>query len=321
MMGTEHPDRATPSAEREFLQDCLRGLDQRPRGLSPKYFYDARGSRLFERICALPEYYLTRTEVDIMRRHAPEMGRIIGPGALVVEPGSGSGVKIRLLLDALPAPAGYVPVEISPEPLEASVQALERDYPSLDILPVCADFTRPFGIPEGRRPVRRRLAYFPGSTLGNFPPERARELLQRLRLIAGEDGAVLLGVDLEKDPDILVPAYDDAQGVTAAFNRNVLYRMQRELGARLSPEDFAHRAIWNGAEGRMEMHLVSTGHQRIDLGGRCFRFAPGEPIVTEYSYKYTPERLETLASRAGLTTVARWTDPRGWFSVQLLRAG
>ncbi len=311
---------AAPNAGQEFLQDCIRGLSASPRYLLPKYFYDARGSRLFERICELPEYYLTRTELDIMQRHAAEMGAAIGPGALVVEPGSGSGVKIRLLLDALPTPAGYVPVEISREPLEASARALARDYPEMDILPVCADFTKPFRVPSPRRGSTRTLVYFPGSTLGNFEPQTAVSLLRLLRNVAGGKGALLLGVDQEKSPEVLIPAYDDAQGVTAEFNRNLLYRMQRELDARVQPARFAHRAIWNADAGRMEMHLVSDCRQLIELAGRHFHFEPGETIVTEYSYKYTPERLEHLATRAGLATEARWTDPRGWFSVQLLRA-
>ncbi len=309
-----------PSQRDSFLADCLLGLSSEPRYLLPKYFYDAEGSRLFDRICELPEYYLTRTELEIMQRHAQDMGTAIGPGARVVEPGSGSGVKIRLLLDALPEPAAYVPVEISPAPLEASASDLRRDYPALDVLPVCADFTGSFSVPEGNRPWQRTLVYFPGSTLGNFAPEQACALLRLFRRIAGDDGILLLGVDLEKGPEVLIPAYNDAQGITARFNRNLLHRMQRELEARLTPDAFQHRAVWNAEEGRIEMHLVSTGKQDIELAGRSFRFAPGEAIVTEYSYKYTQARLDALLSAAGFAPQTRWTDPRGWFSVQLARA-
>lgn len=308
------PRDAEPSRD-TFLADVLHGLRQSNRQLSPKYFYDEAGSRLFDRICELPEYYVTRTELDIMATHAPAMGKALGPGVLLIEPGSGSSVKIRLLLDNLRDPSGYVPVEISREHMLASAAQLQDDYPDLDVYPVCADFTQSFEVPTPRHPATRRAVYFPGSTIGNFPPSDAVKLLHGISGVAGPDGMMLLGVDLRKDPTILVPAYDDAQGVTAAFNRNMLVRINRELGGDFRPDAFEHRAVWNDAESRIEMHLVSRGAQRVSVAGETFTFGDGEAIVTEYSYKYTPERLKALAGEAGFTVEQSWTDPQQWFGV------
>ncbi len=317
---------ATPSSltpqpvDATFLEDVLQGLSAPVKHLHPKYFYDAAGSRLFDRICELPEYYLTRTELDIMSRHGPEIGAAVGPGALLVEPGSGSSVKIRLLLDALEQPAGYVPVEICQEHMEASAAELQRAYPGLEIRPVCADFTQPFPVPVGRTRPRRRLVYFPGSTLGNFPPLEAGRLLRNLHDVAGPGGALLLGVDLIKDASVLEPAYDDGQGITAAFNLNLLRRINRELGADFALDSFRHRAIWNRHESRVEMHLVSTHRQRVTLAGHSFDFVRDEPIVTEYSYKFSEDGIAELAAGAGFSLARSWTDPKQWFSVSLLRA-
>ncbi len=303
-----------------FLQDCLAGLGTAPPQLQPKYFYDAQGSALFDQICELPEYYLTRTELAIMQAYAPEMGAAVGPGALIIEPGSGSSIKIRLLLDGLPEPAGYVPVDISAGHLEASAAALAADYPDLVIEPVAADFTQPFDLPATLPACQRRLIYFPGSTLGNFEPPLAVRWLRQMRKLAGADGALLLGVDMVKDAAVLEAAYDDAQGVTAAFNRNLLTRMRRELSARLDPDGFAHRALWNATESRIEMHLVAVGPQQIELDGRRFALRDGEHIVTEYSYKYGLRGLHDLAAESGFELAQRWTDADGWFSVSLLQA-
>jgi len=307
---TNHGD--TPGT---FLGDVLQGLRGSPKVLSPKYFYDETGSALFDRICELPEYYVTRTELAIMHAHAPAMGRALGPGVLLVEPGSGSSTKIRLLLDNLEEPAGYVPVEISGDHMLNSVAGLQALYPDLAIHPVCADFTRAFDLPRPRRPVRRRAVYFPGSTIGNFPPAAASGLLRTLHGIAGAGGTLLLGVDLRKDPALLVPAYDDAQGVTAAFNRNLLVRINTELGGNFKPGNFRHRAVWNHGESRIEMHLVSQGSQEVRINAEVFQFKDQEPIVTEYSYKYTVDTMATLAQTAGFRIERQWSDHRGWFSV------
>lgn len=309
-----------PAPDTDFLQDVLAGLGARSKHLYPKYFYDAEGSRLFDRICDLPEYYPTRTELAIMREHAAEMGQAVGPEALLIEPGSGSSVKIRLLLDALQKPAGYVPVEISGEHLQTSAGLLAQEYPGLEVLPVCADFTRPFPVPYGRVSPRRHLVYFPGSTLGNFTPDAAVELLRQFRQVAGANGALLLGVDMQKDVATMEAAYNDSAGVTAAFNRNLLVRMNRELGADFIPERFRHRAVWNAAYGRIEMHLVSEVAQQVRIGGECIDLAAGEVIVTEYSHKFTANDLAALAGEAGFVPQRGWSDHRGWFSVQLWAA-
>ncbi|MCP1673085.1 dimethylhistidine N-methyltransferase [Natronocella acetinitrilica] len=307
-----------PDPVREFHDDVCRGLGKRPRCIPPKYFYDARGSELFDRICELPEYYLTRTELAIMREHAAGMADAVGPDALVLEPGSGSSVKIRLLLDELINPVAYAPVEICAEHLAASCELLRDAYPALPILPVCADFTREISVPDTVRTPRRRLIYFPGSTLGNFAPADAENLLRALHATAGPDGMLLLGIDLRKDSDVILPAYDDSAGVTAAFNQNLLRRINHELGADFVIDQFHHRAVWNDVESRIEMHLVSQRDQSVRIGEAEFGFSTDEPIITEYSYKYTVERLQGIAAAAGFQQVTSWQDPDNWFSVQLL---
>ncbi|WP_290653177.1 L-histidine N(alpha)-methyltransferase [Aquisalimonas sp.] len=311
-----------PAASRQmtssFLTDVLTGLSAPLKQVPPKYFYDEAGSHLFDRICELPEYYVTRTELGILQDSAADMAQALGPGVLLIEPGSGNSAKISLLLAQLQDPVGYVPVEISGEHMLASLEAVRAQFPDLEILPVCDDFTAPFTVPTSSRAPSRRVVFFPGSTLGNFPPHDAVELLRSFHEVAGPDGALLLGADLRKAPEIVLPAYDDSAGVTAAFNRNLLVRMQRELGADLDADAFRHQAVWNDAESRIEMHLVSTAAQTIRVGGQCFEFAAEEPIVTEYSYKYTRERLAGLATEAGFRVAQVWTDAREWFSVQLL---
>jgi dimethylhistidine N-methyltransferase len=311
---------AAGSSDLRFREDVLAGLSARKKWLAPKYFYDAAGSRLFDRICELPEYYLTRTELDIMRTNAADMAAMLGPSVLLIEPGSGSSVKVRRLLDHLERPAGYVPVEISEAHMLASVDALRTDYPALEVLPVWADFTQPFAVPRPARAERRRAVYFPGSTLGNFPPVEAVALLRHLRGLVGRGGAVLLGLDLEKDPEVMLPAYDDAEGVTAAFNRNLLVRINRELDGDFVPEAFAHRAVWNAECSRIEMHLVSRGAQRVRVAGCQFEFADGEAVTTEYSHKPAPAAVAALAAGAGFRIERCWTDTRGWFGVYCLSA-
>ncbi len=306
-----------PSTE-EFLSDVIRGLSAPSKYLPCKYFYDEAGSRLFDRICELPEYYPTRTELEILRRYAGEMAAMLGPRCLVIEYGSGSSIKTRVLLDHLTEPAAYIPVEIAREQLEQSARVLARDYPRLEVRPLCADFTRPLVLPETGRPAARRVVYFPGSTIGNFTPDEARQLLERTAKLCGPGGAMLLGADLKKDPRVVENAYNDRDGVTAAFNLNLLTRMNRELATRFKPENFWHHALYNPREGRIEMHLVSRLEQRVPVDGREVLLVEGESICTEYSYKYSLRDLGELAQAAGFAIERTWTDDRKYFSVHYL---
>jgi dimethylhistidine N-methyltransferase len=306
-----------PARER-FLADALYGLRQPRKSLPCKYFYDIEGSKLFDQICALPEYYPTRTELGILRAHATEMAACLGPETLLVEYGSGSSVKTRLLLDRLARPSAYVPVDISREHLLETALALRLDYPGLAVLPVCVDFGAPFALPRAPRPVSRRAVYFPGSTIGNFSEAGAIALMAGVARRVGPGGAFLVGVDLKKDPRVLERAYDDAAGITAAFNLNLLARLNRELDANFDLRRFAHRALWVEAEGRIEMHLVSRAEQVVRLGGVEIHFARGESICTEHSHKYTLPGFAHLARRAGLAVRRVWTDRAQLFSVQYL---
>ncbi len=302
----------------EFMAEVLAGLSRPRKTLPTRFLYDERGSRLFDQICELEEYYPTRTEIGIMQSRGKEMAAHLGPDLMLIELGSGSSIKTRLLLSALERPAAYVPVDISRDHLVRTAEALDQEFPNLEVLPVCADFTNPFEIPEPNRPARRRCVYFPGSTIGNLVDRSAVRLLSRMREVTGDDGHVLIGVDLDKDPAILERAYDDARGVTAAFNLNLLRRINRELGADFDLEAFRHRAVYARAEQRIEMYLVSTRPQVVTLAGRLFPFDADEPILTEYSHKYTLPRFATLAAEAGLHVHQVWTDPTPLFSIQLL---
>jgi L-histidine N-alpha-methyltransferase len=310
--------RAAQDGTGEFREDVLRGLSDRPKWLPPKHFYDERGSQLFDLICEQPEYYPTRTELGIMREHAPEMAELLGGGSLLVEYGSGSSTKTRLLLDHLPRPAAYVPLDISREHLHRSARRISQAYPDVEVAPLNADFTARYTLPPLRSPVRRRAVYFPGSTIGNFTPEEAGDFLRHITRTVGPDGCALIGVDLAKPREVLEPAYNDAAGVTARFNLNLLARINRELDGDFELDCFAHRAFYNEAEGRIEMHLESLRPQSVRAAGRRFHFDAGETIRTEYSYKYTLDRFAALAASAGLRVEHLWTDPRGWFSVQYL---
>ena len=298
-----------------FLMDVVQGLTGTPKRLPSKYFYDRRGSELFERICELDEYYLTRTELLILRRHAPDMAEAIGPGALLIEPGSGNSHKARLLLEHLRDPVGYVPVDISREHMTRWVARLAADFPGLYIVPTVGDFCADFDVP----PVpgtRRRVVYFPGSTIGNFTPDDATEWLARMARITGAGGGLLIGVDLKKDVATLEAAYNDRAGVTRAFNLNLLWRLKSDLGADVRPDRFEHRAFYNADEGRIEMHLVSTERQTIRLDHTVIELKPGETIHTENSYKYDLEQFAAIAARSGWRRAAYWTDDQGLFSVQ-----
>ena len=306
-----------------FLADALRGLSQSPKRLSSKYFYDARGSALFERICEQPEYYPTRTELAIMRQHVGEIAAALGPNVRLVEYGSGSGLKTRWLLRSLESPVAYVPVEISRSALAESVGQLEREFPRIEMLPVCADYTQPNKLPRAARAPRQTVVYFPGSTLGNFGPDDALRLLRQMRNEAGQGGGVLaggvlVGIDLVKDTVALEAAYNDAAGVTAEFTLNLLVRMNHELGADFDLAGFRHRAHWHPLAERIETHIVSRREQDVHIGGHTFHFAEREAMLVEYSCKYTPDGFARFAARAGLRVAEVWTDPARQFSVQWL---
>ncbi len=300
--------------------EVLAGLRQAQKRISPKYFYDARGSALFEQICGLPEYYPTRTELAIMDRHLGEMAACAGPRAAVIEFGSGSGRKTRLLLERLIDPVAYIPVEISRDFLLESAAQIAKDYPAIEVLPVCADFTRPFDLPSPTRPAERNLIYFPGSTIGNFSRELAVDLLRVMRAEAGERGGALVGVDLVKPARMLEQAYNDAAGVTARFNLNVLARLNRELGANFDLAAFRHVAVWDAEQSRIEMRLVSQREQVVAVRGERFEFGTGEHIVTEHSHKYSLDGFAAMAAAAGFAVQQVWTDPKQLFSVQFLVA-
>ena len=301
-----------------FLSDVLVGLRGEQKTLPCKYLYDERGSRLFEDICELAEYYPTRTELGIMDTSVHDMAKHLGEAVLLIEYGSGNSRKTRLLLDAMRAPVGYVPIDISREILKESASAIEKRFPGLEVFPICADYLMPLNIPEPGVPVARRMVYFPGSTIGNFEPDEALGFLKRVASQVGQGGGILIGVDLKKDSDVLTRAYDDGEGVTAAFNRNLLARINRELGSDFPEQNFRHAAVWNEDQGRIEMHLIAAEACAVTFGSVSIAFYAGESIVTEYAYKYEVEQFQSLASKAGFTPQALWTDPRNMFSVHYL---
>jgi len=307
---------STPTSERRspFLDDALSGLGASPKRLSPKYFYDLEGSRLFDAICVLPEYYVTRTETAILDRRADEIAARLGP-CRIVEPGAGSGTKTRLLLAALGKDRcrEYVPVDIDGEHLGHAAALHRAALPWLRVSPYAADFTTalPTRVEDGTRTV----VFFPGSTIGNFDPADAEQLLRRFGRAAGANGLVVVGFDLKKDPAVLHAAYNDADGVTAAFNRNVLRRMNDELGADFDLDAFHHYAFYAPVPGRIEMHLVSARRQEVRLGGQTISFEDGESICTEHSYKYDLAGAERLARAAGLRPLDRWLDDDRRFAV------
>ncbi|HLL26761.1 MAG TPA: L-histidine N(alpha)-methyltransferase [Xanthobacteraceae bacterium] len=307
-----------PQAEANaFATDALKGLSSRPKFMSAKYFYDAEGSRLFEEIMRLPEYYPTRSEMQVLRGKSGEIAELIPPGAALVEFGSGSTAKIRLLLAAAPKLAAYVPVDISGDYLAGQAAELRRDFPKLSVLPVVADFTKSFELPAKVRALPR-VGFFPGSTIGNFEPLAAVAFLRNAARILGRGALLIIGVDLVKDPNVLRAAYNDAAGVTAAFNLNLLARMNRELGANFDLSAFEHRAYYNRPRERIEMHLKSKKRQKVSMNGATLEFERGETIHTENSYKYTPEGFASVARQGGWIERALWTDKNGYFSVRLL---
>jgi dimethylhistidine N-methyltransferase len=305
-----------------FREDVLRGMFGEVKKIPSKYLYDREGSLLFERICTLEEYYIPAIEMAIMRRNIEEIACYADSGGLhLVEYGCGDCVKTRLLIDHLFGLAGYVPIDISLEQLQRVVRDLEAEYPDLPVLPVCADYTREFHLPISWEDTGRKVVYFPGSTIGNFDPHDALAFLKGIAGVCGSGGGLLLGVDLKKDPMVLHRAYNDSEGVTAAFNLNLLERIRRELGWELRVEDFEHYAFYNPRRGRVEMHLVSLKEQEIFTGDGIIHFDAGESIWTESSYKYTLGEFGKLASAAGFRVRKVWTDERQWFSVYYLLNG
>ena len=296
--------------------EVLAGLTAPDKTISPKFFYDARGSRLFEAITRTPEYYPTRTEIALMREFGADMAAAIGPDTVLIELGSGSSVKIRLLLEAL-RPHLYVPVDISREFLLQSAERLVGEYPWLDVHVVCLDFTQPFSLPLPTT-GHRRLAFFPGSSIGNFTPEEAQRFLEQVRDLVGEDGALLIGVDLQKDETVLDAAYNDAEGWTEAFNLNALLHLNRLLNGNFDPNRFRHIAYYDAGRHRIEMHLEARVSHRVQLAGQEIDFRAGERIHTENSYKYTRGSFEDLAATAGFSVDAFWTDDKQYFGVFLL---
>ena len=301
-----------------FAADVLDGLSRQPKQLSPKYFYDAAGSELFEQITVLPEYYPTRTELGILRARSTEIAAIIPEGAALVEFGAGATTKVRLLLQHCRIGA-YVPVDISGDFLKAQASALQRDFPTLRVAPVVADFTAPFELPKVVTDMPK-VGFFPGSTLGNFEPHEASAFLHSARQILGPGALMLIGVDLEKSDRVLHAAYNDAAGVTARFNLNLLTRIDRELGGDFDLAAFTHRAVYNRERHRIEMHLVSRKAQTVRILGKSVSFRAGESIHTENSYKYSLERFNTLAKSTGWTPRISWTDDENLFSVHALVA-
>jgi dimethylhistidine N-methyltransferase len=303
----------------EFASAMHTALRTEPRRISPKFFYDALGCELFDQICTLPEYYPTRTELGILTKHAAAMATCIGPQVDLIEFGAGVMTKIRILLSALDAPVSYVPVDIASEHLLEQANALANDFPGLDVHPLAADFTRGFSLPTASDKSRARVGFFPGSSIGNFAPDQARRFLtaagQTLR-----GGGLLIGVDLIKDPRILHDAYNDSAGITAAFNKNLLARANRELAANFDLDSFDHYAFYNPAASRIEMHLVSTRKQQVSIDSEIFDFEAGQTLHTENSYKYSLAGFEQLAKQAGFVPRQVWCDDQEWFSVHWLAA-
>jgi dimethylhistidine N-methyltransferase len=318
MLKQEPEDGQASLADPHFRADVLNGLAARPRAIPARWFYDRRGSELFERITELPEYYPTRTEMGILRAACLEVAEIAGKGRAVIEFGSGSSTKTPILLEAV-SPSAYVPIDISGDFLRASSRELSHAFPDLLVLPFEADFMRPLTLPRAVADAPK-LGFFPGSTIGNMIPLMAVDLLRAMRASLGEGAMLLIGMDRIKDPDVLVPAYDDAAGVTAAFNINLLDRINRELDGTVPLDAFRHRAIWNDDRARIEMHLEATRAADFTVDGRDFSIAEGETIHTENSHKYGPRDARILLRSGGWTPIAEWTDPDDRFALYLAEA-
>jgi dimethylhistidine N-methyltransferase len=304
-----------PPAGSDFLADLIAGLSSNPRTLPCKYFYDERGAALFQKICELPEYYITRTEIDILDRNRAEIASHLGANIELIGLGTGAGTKTRILIETLESPTVYIPVDISEKQLRESTALFQKIFPDLEILPVCADYLQPVVLPSSNRKAARNIVYFPGSTIGNFEPTEAEEFLRRVANVCRQNGGLLIGADLKKDPHVLEAAYNDSAGVTAQFNLNLLDRINRELGADFDLDQWRHRAIYNSDAGRIEMHLISEIDQFVHVDERKFHFRRGEKIITEFSYKYAPEEFAAVAGKAGFEFVRMWTDDARLFGV------
>jgi dimethylhistidine N-methyltransferase len=309
------PSSAVPPAASDLLADIIAGLSSDPRTLPCKYFYDERGTALFQKICELPEYYITRTEIDILDRYRVEIASQLGPNIELIGLGTGAGTKTRILVEALHEPAAYIPVDISEKQLRKSSALFRKIFPNLEVLPVCADYLQAVTLPSPRHKAARNVVYFPGSTIGNFEPKEALEFLCRIANVSGRGGGLLIGVDLQKDQNVIEAAYNDKAGVTAEFNLNLLAHINRETGANFDLSRWQHRAIYNAEAGRIEMYLISATDQTVCIQDREFRFRASEKILTEHSYKHTPEGFIALARQAGFDFVKLWTDEARLFGV------
>jgi len=300
----------------DFLQEVLNGLGQDPKGLAPKFFYDERGLELFHQICDLDEYYITRTEMKILNQYAHKMAQFIGENTCLIELGSANSQKVRVLLEHI-KPKVYVPIDISKEHLLASSDQLIEDYPELEVIAICADYTEDFRLPELSAGIKK-IGFFPGSTIGNLNDQEASKFLSKTAKLLGKGGGLLIGVDLKKDPEILEAAYNDASGVTEEFNKNILRRINRELGGNFDLENFNHLAHYNAAKGRVEMHLISLQDQNVVIDNQDFFFSMGESIHTENSYKYSTKEFHKMVEGYGFEPQKVWTDSDHLFSVHYL---
>ena len=299
----------------DFFADVITGLSSNPRTIPCKYFYDARGAALFKKICELAEYYVTRTEIDILDRSRTDIALQLGPNVELIGLGTGAGTKTRILIEALQNPAVYISVDISEKQLRESTALFRKIFPNLEILPVSADYLQPVVLPSPNRKPARKIVYFPGSTIGNFDPDEAMQFLRRIANVCRGGGGLLIGVDLKKDREVLEAAYNDSAGVTAEFNLNLLQRINRELGADFDLDQWRHLAIYNSNAGRIEMHLISETDQLVHLNEDKFHFRRAEKIITEFSYKYTPREFAALGAKAGFNFVRTWTDDARLFGV------
>ena len=316
---TGHPSTAAEQISlpesSDFISDAIAGLSSNPRTLPCKYFYDERGAALFQKICDLPEYYITRTEIDILDRNRAEIASHLGPNIELIGLGTGAGTKTRILIEALETPAVYIPVDISEKQLRESTANFRKIFHDLEILPVCADYLQPVVLPSPHHKPARNVVYFPGSTIGNFEADEAVQFLRRVANVCRENGGLLIGADLKKARDVLEAAYNDRAGVTAQFNLNLLARANRELGADFDLDQWRHRAVYNSDAGRIEMYLISESDQFVHLDEQRFHFRRAEKIVTEFSYKYSPEEFSALAGKAEFEFAQMWTDDARLFGV------
>jgi len=310
-----------PTKKIEFCEAVLEGLSLPQKAISPKFFYDEQGSKIFDKICDTQDYYVTRTEIALLNDIQEELYSLVEPGSAVIEYGCGSSIKIKALLSALPEPSHYIAIDISKSHLISTAKEIASDYSNISVGAICADFSEPIDWPESAYfESLKRLAFFPGSTIGNLQPSEAIQFLKYVRHLVGDEGAFLIGVDMKKDAEVFNQAYNDAEGHTADFNLNLLHRMKNELGADIDISEFSHKAFYNEKLGRVEMHLISDTKQTIKLDSLEFSFEKGESIHTECSYKYSISEFSELAKKSGFSLLRNWSDKRDFFSIYLMRA-